>query len=225
MGYPVEYFNTVFYPAMSARWGCGNLDQFLTGLLQRRTDASGGFSIKMHWAHLAHFFDLYRAQQGQPPLLDPNSEEAHRERYRFLQQAFPNPRFIQSTRLNRVRQAVSWYVGSLTGEWARLEGEAAPQRRGPLPYDLDKILAYLVALDAAEASWREFFRINQIQPITVLYEELETDYLKTMEATLSSLGVTSVALPQPRLKKQADETTELLIQQAVRDLSQAALML
>ncbi len=224
MGIPVEYFNTVYHAPLAARWGSIGLNAYLTDLREHRTDQSGTFGIKMHWAQMVNYHELSRRELGQPPADSLNPEEAHRERYRFLEEAFPKPRFIHITRLNRIRQAVSWYVGARTGEWTRLEGQAN-SGRGPLPYDLDQILRYLLAIDAAEANWREFFRVNGIRPITIIYEEFANAYTESMAALMRTLGLEPVSLPLPRLKKQADETTEPLVQQAIRDLYASSAML
>ena len=225
MGIPMEYFNKVFVPLLSSRWESGSLSGYLQDLVARRTDRTGAFGIKTHWAQLVHFHAEYRREQGLPSLSLVNSEIVCREYGRFLSDAFPGTCYIHITRLNRIRQAVSWYVGSLSGEWALREGQEVSQKRTFVPYNFDALLRYLLALDAAEACWREFFRINGITPITIVYEELEKHYEEGMKNLMAAVDLPPVDVPAPQLKRQADETTELLVRQMARDLNQAAVTL
>jgi LPS sulfotransferase NodH len=222
MGIPVEYFNTVHRDTLSARWGSGRLQTYFADLLERRTDRSGAFSTKVHWAQLVDFHQLYQQELGEPFPQNSSAEEAHQARYRFLAATHPNPRFIHIVRLNRVRQAVSWYVAAHTGNWGFREGEPRPDMQDPPLYSLDEVLAYMVALGAAEASWQEFFRVNDIRPVTVVYEDLEIAFAETMTALMGELGLEPFDFPRPRLRKQADETTEPLVQLAMRDLGHIA---
>ncbi|HEY9723448.1 MAG TPA: Stf0 family sulfotransferase, partial [Oscillatoriaceae cyanobacterium] len=175
MGIPAEYLNVVHQAPLAGRWGSEGLSAYLQALTERRTDRTGAFCLKVHWAQLIQYHRWFQQERGETPAPSTDPEAEHRARYRFLAETFPNPRFISISRLNRVRQAVSWYVAACTGEWARTAQDSGAARAVP-PFNLDKLLAYLVALDAGEANWREFFRVNGVQPVAMLYEKLEEDF-------------------------------------------------
>jgi LPS sulfotransferase NodH len=222
MGIPMEYFNQALLPLLSSRWGSVSLADYLENLVARRTDRTGAFGIKTHWAQLVQFHEKFRFEQGMPPLPAVSDSIFYRDLHRFLSGAFPNTRYIHIIRLNRIRQAVSWYVGSITGEWVCRENQTV-EENPCLPYDFNVIHRYLIALDVAEACWREFFRINGIRPITLVYEDFEYRYAEGMADLMETLGLPAVAdFPLPGIKRQANETTEVLVRQITRDLSPAA---
>lgn len=138
MNVPDESLNAINQASLAARWGSANLAAYLRYLVARRTDRSGAICLKLHWAQLIQCHG--RSMQPRPETSIPaDVGSQRRERYRFLAETFPNPRFIHIARRHRIRQAVSWYVAAYTGEWTRTAETASDARPLP-PFDLDRFV-------------------------------------------------------------------------------------
>jgi LPS sulfotransferase NodH len=70
-----------------------------------------------------------------------------------------------------------------------------------------------------EEYWNEYFMESGIVPFTVVYEDLARSYEQTTFAVLNYLGIDTpdgLALPEPRLKKQADVLSEEWVRRYAR---------
>lgn len=228
MGNPVEYFNPVHGEPLTVRWDVPTLQEYLTTLVQKRTDRSGAFSLKTHWAQLDVFYQHYLAERGEQTLLEAmqnDPAEAHRQRRAFLDSFFPNITYIHIIRVNRIRQAVSWWVGSQTGRWADFAQEPE-QSEQQLPYDFHAIRAYHDALTVADAHWTDFFRINNIRPRTIVYEDFATNYKQTLLGLIDAAGSAPAPdIAKPRLRQQANRSSEIYVEQFTKDLESLATLL
>jgi trehalose 2-sulfotransferase len=118
---------------------------------------------------------------------------------------FPQPRYVFLWREDVVAQAVSWARAVQTGyyhHWDRPLGEAT--------FDFEQIDALVREASANTASWRRWFAENEIDPLTVRFEDLvESKELETRRV-LSFLGIDfpeGVAIAE-RTTRTPDDATE-----------------
>ena len=211
LGCPLEYLHRGFRPALAARWNASALPDYVRALYRFRTDPSGVLSSKLFWRDL----DETALELGEGTTAS-----------QALDAIFPQPTFVYLRRRDRVRQAVSAFAARSTGTFRALD-EASCGGGREVAYDYEGILRELAAADASHACWRQFFTERRIVPLRVDYEDLVNDYSGTVERVVSCLSNSGeqrppVRLPQPRLRRQADATSEGLIGRFLRDHAMAA---
>jgi LPS sulfotransferase NodH len=168
------------------------------------TTSNGISGIKLHYSQ---FTELPEKLQGI-------------ESYRLLsasqvmRRLFPLAGYVWLTRRNKMRQAISLYIASRTGEWWKIEG-ATPeesQRADAEPgFDPQTIFRIEKRLLANDSKWQAFFAEGNIAPLVVYYEDLAADFKGTIAGILKWLGVPnsdSVPVSPPRLKRQSDARSE-----------------
>ena len=103
-----------------------------------------------------------------------------------LRNAFPRLLFIQITRREKLRQAISKARAVQTGLWKVKEGktEAAEPR-----FDRPLIARCLNEAEEQENTWSAFFARIGLQPCRVEYEELCQNYEATVRAVLDFLEI------------------------------------
>ena len=73
----------------------------------------------------------------------------------------------------------------MSNEWYRIHGEGATE--APLPeYNFDEIYQAYIYLVREEHMWNEFFRVNQLNPLRVWYEDFQND-LHALRPTVQHL--------------------------------------
>jgi len=104
----------------------------------------------------------------------------------MLRNAFPRLRFIQITRREKLRQAISKARAVQTGLWKVQEGktEIAEPR-----FDRPLIARCLSEAEVQENTWNAFFARVGLQPFHVEYERLCQDYEATIQAVLDFLEI------------------------------------
>ncbi|WP_160150182.1 Stf0 family sulfotransferase [Nonomuraea solani] len=173
------------------RWGFDTADpatlvrDYVRHLMTCRTSPNGVFGIKVHGQHLL----------GLEVDLD---------------ELLVSPRYIWLRRRDRIRQAISFVMAKQTGLWL-LDGAYAPAGRALAEprYDYAEVLRHLKQLDRESRSWEEYFDRRGTVPHVVFYEDLLTDYARSLAGCLRHLGVAPPdSLPEPGIERQAGKTTE-----------------
>ena len=100
-------------PKPSPLWHPDTYDQYLAWALREGTTPNGVFGAKLMWGYLGDFAQLLRGIEGM----------AGRPLPELLARAFPGLRYVQITRQNKVRQAVSLWKAVQTQAWKREPGE------------------------------------------------------------------------------------------------------
>jgi LPS sulfotransferase NodH len=204
VGQPAEYFRPDFLQQFSREWDLADgsdLRQYVARALNRTASDSGVFTNKFHWYQFAWFMEQLR-------LLD----QSARSDCEWVEELFPDPRWIHLTRLDKARQAVSyyrasesqvWFSGDPAGERPRSEAAAEPR--------FQQIRYLEDALANHEAQWEAFFAENDVKPLTIAYEDLVSSFAETIASVHEHLGVLSPDVSgtkEPRLRRQADEVSE-----------------
>ena len=82
-------------------------------------------------------------------------------------EALPRLVYIYLERRDRLGQAISWSRALQTGQF-----RSAQPGQGPASYDGGAIRERLAAIDREYSCWAEFFRVRQLEPVRLAYEDL-----------------------------------------------------
>jgi LPS sulfotransferase NodH len=184
----------------SPLWHPDTYDQYLAWALQQGTTPNGVFGAKLMWGYLGDFAQLLRGIEGM----------AGRPLPELLGRAFPGLRYIQITRQNKIRQAVSLWKAVQTQAWKREAGEQV-ERSAELVFSFRAINYLVRLLTAHDASWDAYFLGLGYEPLKLTYEELAESTDAVVERVLEHLGIPAPqgpAIEAPRLSVQADEVSE-----------------
>jgi LPS sulfotransferase NodH len=134
--------------------------------MDRRTGPQGWFGIKAHWPQFAPF-------------------AADCDMAKVLR----IERYIRLKRLDTVAQAVSMVIAKQSGAWISYHDPA-----GIVSFDFDMIEREYRTLQKQDIAWANYFTRNAITPLTVIYEQLNTNPERVVAKILSFLGLDSPEL-------------------------------
>jgi LPS sulfotransferase NodH len=181
-------------------WDPSEYGRYLNWALEQGTTSNGVFGAKLMWGYLGDFATLLRSIEGMGELPLPA----------LLSRAFPGLRYIQITREDKVRQAVSLWKAVQTQAWRQEDDD-----RGPIPepvFSFRAINFLIRLLTAHDASWDAYFLgLGQPPQLKVTYEELAADPEPVVHRVLDHLGIPApepLPLSAPRLSVQADSLSE-----------------
>ena len=182
----------------SPLWRPEAYDEYLRWAVEAGTTPNGVFGAKLMWGYLGDFATLLRGIHGMAGLPIPE----------LLDGSFPGLRYIQITRQDKVRQAVSLWKAVQTQAWRR-DDERPPDVEPTFSF---RAINYLVRLlTAHDASWDAYFLGLGIEPLKITYEELAETPRPVVHRVLDHLGIAhpeDLALDAPRLAVQADNRSE-----------------
>jgi LPS sulfotransferase NodH len=206
-GRPREYFAPELHNDWLKKWhspGISSFPEFIAMAVKHGTTSNGVFGCKVHWYQFQSLLNELRATDHNANLSDAG----------LIQKTFPNVRYIWLFRRDKVRQAVSYYRASRTGQWWNIASSGnghPPQQPQTVPFDFSHISKLRETLLQHESNWRNFFSSAEIQPQKIAYEELAQAYDATTVRVLESLNIDlppDFAVSGPRLKRQADSVSE-----------------
>jgi LPS sulfotransferase NodH len=198
-GYPGEVFAPDFRGMWLKHWSLSastGFDEYVRTAIRRGTTANGVFGLKIQWMHVAPLAGALG--------LSPDGD--------VLDLLFPNSRFINIIRQDRLAQAISWFRAIETGEWwSYKNAEEGRRRPRPLPsFNPTAVRALELDISRQQTAWEQYFLSRGQPPLIIEYEALEADYRGEVARALRFLGVDDAAarsIPEPRLARQADEIT------------------
>jgi LPS sulfotransferase NodH len=117
----------------------------------------------------------------------------------LLESVFPTPRYIWVERRDVVAQAVSWLKAQETGDWwlsPRPWARAKPVAGG---FDFDEVERRVAEIVRGNGAWERWFAEHELEPLRVVYEELDTN---PADVTRSVLAFLHADVP-PRLRVKA----------------------
>ncbi len=135
--------------------------------------------------------------------------------------AFPNCKHVVMTRRNRVRLAVSWWMGIQSGDWHHPVADHKARDTRSCEYRFAAIRHLLLEADLREAGIQAFLDAAGIVPLTVVYEDLSADFAGTVRRVLDFLqipGRERIEIPMPHYEKLADDLSEEWVQRFRREL-------
>ena len=172
--------------------------------MEKYTTSNGVFGANIMWKHFYYMVYQLRQLPAPEPL----------ELDELLNQTFLKPAYILTTRRDKVRQAVSLWRAQQTGGWISGTQWLSPFWTKNPVFDHERIHTLVQEIKADESAWNWFFRYYNIQPLKIVYEDFIVAPKDTLCSIFSHLGITvpdNVILPEPKMKKQADELTELWV--------------
>jgi LPS sulfotransferase NodH len=205
LGVPAEYFHRGDEQFWRGRWGAATEEAFLQALCERPVTANGVWGSKMMWNYFADAL----ARLGAWPHLGLPSGTADPD---VLAAAFPGVRYVWLRRDDKLRQAISHWRAAATGQYALTDGQRpAP----PPPIDQDAIGQLVQWHEECEAGWRRWFATHSIAPLEIVYEDMTRRLTTVVRDIAAFLGVTlppDLGPVLPRMRRQADHHTELLVE-------------
>ena len=205
LGVPAEYFHRGDEQFWRGRWEAVTEEAFLQALRERPATANGVWGSKMMWNYFADALARLRAW----PRLSLPSDAADPD---VLAAAFPGLRYVWLRRDDKLRQAISLWRAGATGQYALADGERpAP----PPPFDRDAIDRLVQWAEEGEAGWRGWFAAHSITPFEIVYEDMTPRLTTAVRDLAAFLGVPlprGLAPVRPRLRRQADQHTERLVE-------------
>lgn len=130
-----------------------------------------------------------------------------------LEAAFGRTLFIHLTRLDKVRQAVSYVRAEQTGLWHKAPDGTELERLAPPgapAYDAEKIRACYETLLAYDRGWMNWFAAQGIEAFRMEYEALSSDPRGSLRKLLAELGLNGdvASGAAPGVARMADEISE-----------------
>ena len=187
-------------PTPSPLWSPDTYDRYLAWAIQQGTTPNGVFAAKLMWGYLGDFATLLRGIEGLADLHVPQ----------LFASVFPDLHYVQITRTDKVRQAVSLWKAVQTQAWRRDAGNDSAARVEP-EFSFRAINYLVRLLTAHDASWDAYFLGLGIEPLKVTYEELAERPEPVVRRVLDHLGIeppVPLDIGEPRLEAQADELSE-----------------
>lgn len=207
-GQPIEYFAPIVRRYLSREWGIASESEYLHHVRAVGTTPNGVLGMKVHM------------NQFRPLLLTLQQLPGYRGQAvpQILSSIFPNLSYIWITRRDKVQQAVSYLKARQTGLWWLTDW--TPLSAGEPPaFDFEAIERTVQWIEEEESAWQDYFIAHAITPLVVIYEELVQSYATTACQVLEYLHIPhpkDLVIAEPRLRKQADRSSEEWVERYLR---------
>jgi LPS sulfotransferase NodH/GT2 family glycosyltransferase len=212
-GRPQEFFHPGNLAKLSKGADERRYSAYFRQIMVAGTTSNAVFGAKIHWSHM---YDLLLQLRKLPDYHDIPTRN-------LLSSVFPNLRYIQITRQDKLRQAVSFFKARQTRIWWRWDTSPMQHNSNTfaqtLTFDALALDDIIQQIGAHEAAWKEYFKECGVQPFEVVYEEMvhsHEQYEQIIRQALHYLAIpipTGLMIPEPRYRKQADETSEEWVRQ------------
>jgi trehalose 2-sulfotransferase len=170
----------------------GAFAERFAAVLREGSTPNGVFASKVMWGYLP---DLLLGLRELP-------EAAHLKGPEALAAAFPDLRYVQVLRRDKVAQAISLWTAVQTAQW-RDEGDGREDSGHEPRYAFRGIDHLVGQLTAQERAWTRWFATARIEPVTVVYEELADAPREVVGAVLDGLDLERADVPEPRMRRQS----------------------
>lgn len=180
-GRPNQFFFPAFEEFFRREHGLGAEVPFVDYVRKMITGTStsnGVFGFKMMASYLEDFLAKLRATGVFGGAATPDLD--------LLRNAFPRLRFLQITRRDKLRQAISQARALQTGVW---KVQPRSKSSGAAQFDRELIARCLDDAQQAEKIWSAFFGRIALQPLQIEYEDLCQNYEATIRAVLKFLRI------------------------------------
>jgi LPS sulfotransferase NodH len=210
-GSPTEYLSGGYEQYWRPRWGVKTYSDFLRRVTKIGTTPNGVFGVKVHPVQFAHFATRASGKIKTTP----------RERRELFEQSFPSARYVWLRRGDKLLQGISYARALQSRVWWDSEKAPAPYdapRPNAVRFDRALLERCVTQMHLEEHTWRDYFDVNGIEPLQVVYEQLIEDPLAAVRDVLAYLDLElpeGFSLPPTRYKRQADTTTETWRQELV----------
>lgn len=214
-GQPQEFFLEKW--EAKSEFDFTNYPDYVYKTLESFSSDNGVSGVKLMWVNFNDILRRLRESQENPSDSD----------LELLKKVFPNLKYIFISRKNKVRQAISLARSAKTKLWNKYQDKENSKKvsfnrysntskthKNYYPYiSPGSIKVYLSQIEKDESAWLKFFKDNNIEAKTIIYEELVQNKAKNIHSILDFLSILSFEdiKMDSHLQKQADIYTELLI--------------
>lgn len=178
--------------------GCTSRREYLNYYLRHGWSANGVFGAKVTWRQ---FCALTEDLTGR-------SSFNYSLRAQVLDQCFGRCRYIFLRRRDRIRQAISYFRATQTGQWSSMTAStmtAVAANR----FDADAVDKFLCEIERFESIWLDYFNELQGNCLQLYYEDLARDPRSSIAQTLAFLGINEWSgICRTELRRQSDGLTE-----------------
>ena len=196
-GSPGEFFMSKAGETWEERWNAPSRAGFIERVFQDNIGANGVFGAVVMWSYFERMLQMLQEVREYNGFSGAG----------LLAELFNRPKYIWMRRRNRVEQAVSWSMACQTGVWAQKGGVTSQPCATP-NFDFKIIDEWCNRIAAHEASWANYFRENQIEPVVLYYEDIIASHRTAAERVLEFLALPlphRMKIPAPAVEKQANE--------------------
>lgn len=164
-------------------------EQRLQDALRDGTTPNGVFASKMMWGYLLDFLRRLR------------------ERETALEEVLPCLRYVHVRRHDKVAQAISLWTAVQTARWREESDES--DHHEPV-YSRAGIAFLHEQLTNQDQAWLRWFKAREIEPITVVYEDLVADQPGVVLGLLRDLQIDAhgVEVPEPKMRRQSGSRSQ-----------------
>jgi LPS sulfotransferase NodH len=190
--YSAEMFNPAHIQDFYLRWGRLSDAEYLERLFQYRTNKQGLFGVKAHYDHYERFMGL-----APPESCD----------------------IILIERRDKIAQAVSYYFGIQTQQWASFQWPA--RKKEEVPYDYEALFSGLQQISGFALDWRELLTGRGLEPKYVIYEDFSRDYQATvadLSSWITGREVKAEDIVPPRMRILRDEVSLRFKEKFIQDM-------
>ncbi|MEL6160326.1 MAG: Stf0 family sulfotransferase [Cyanobacteria bacterium J06623_5] len=176
LGQPEEYFHKHRIRQLKLEGRPEAFADYCRALVDGARCGKGAFGMKLHWWQLQDFLRLARGLSVYAGLGD-------RE---ILDRFFPNAKYVYLRRQDVVAQAVSAAIAAQTGQWESLQRrpsdtrKTAPTRERTIKFQPWRIYEWEKSLLKQNQDWVNFFQVNQLDYLEVVYEDLVCSFPETI---------------------------------------------
>jgi trehalose 2-sulfotransferase len=196
-GSPDEFFLSKPGETWEKRWDAPSCDGYIERVLRENTGTNGVFGAVVMWSYFERMLQMLQELRDYNRFVGAE----------LLAELFNQPKYIWMRRRNRVEQAVSWAIACQTGVWAQRVGVTSQPDATP-KFDFRAIDEWCNRIAAHEASWANYFRENQIEPLVLYYEDVVACHRVAAERVFEFLVLPlprRMEIPAPAIEKQANE--------------------
>ena len=219
-GKPESYFMEPFYFEWATHWRVvmdswnsqQEFDQeYINAAIHEGMDGTGVFGLRVQWRSLDGL--MKRLSE-----LHPNVEP-HRE---LLFKVFGTKHYIHLIRRNKVAQAVSLLKAEQSGLW-HLHANGKERERlknGEKPeYDFLGIKKHYDALQEHDRAWKVWFKLQEIQPVCLAYEDLVSDPRASLSSVFLAMGMDNGVPDQAHVRtmRMANEESDVWIRRFIAE--------
>lgn len=206
-GKPLELFNITEEESLCGHYGVNTYAELKEKLWSLGSTPNGVMAVK-------HSLYTSRHQQISIELKQLTSEKKWSER-EIWDDMFPNCTHIFITRRNKVRQTVSWWKAINDGIWHKHhidDNHTDESLQGK--YNSNALHHLLKETILRECAIQEYFDQENINPLTIVYEDFILDYENTIHKVLGFLELEhhGITISPPPLHKTATDFSEEWVQ-------------
>lgn len=172
LGSPGEFFPAEFIPKILVKAPAKNADDYLVNVMKVLQSANGVSGVKTSWFQFQQFCNALK-----------NRNAVRKFKYIYL------------VRRDVAAQAVSLYKATESSFFHTniSHSEDVLNKNKQLDYNYEKIDKWEKHIIAQESGWQNYFLVNNIFPLCITYEDIESDVSGVVKRIIAYLGLPTVS--------------------------------